>query len=199
MITVAGIGPGNPKYLTEEVREAIEKASCVLAFGRVANSLKGIRSDYIKVMSVEEVLNYSKANDDILILASGDPCFYGILEFLQKKNIVVDSVMPGLSSFQYMMAKLKKSWNNALLLSLHGRKEDLSKVKISPLTVILTDKENCPSVISSRLHKLNMKGKIYIGYNLSYEDEAILVKNIGEEIVDISPLAVVVIENEMVK
>lgn len=197
MITVGGIGPGNPKYLTEEVKEAIEKSSCVLAFGRVADSLKSIKKDYIKVTSVKEVLNYSKANEDILILASGDPCFYGILEYLKKKNVVVDKVLPGVSSFQYMMAKINKSWQNALFLSLHGRKEDLSKVKSSSLTVLLTDKENCPSYISSKLYELGVRGKIYAGFNLSYEDELIIKKDIGEEIIDISPLAVVVVENEI--
>ncbi len=197
MIIVAGIGPGNPKYLTGEVREAIEKSTCVLAFGRVAESLKHIRNNFIKVNTVEEVLNYSKAHRDILILASGDPCFYGILEYLRKKSISVDEVLPGLSSFQYMMSKLKKSWQNALLLSLHGRNEDLSKVVNSSLTVILTDKGNCPSIISSKLNGLGINGKIYIGYNLSYKDELIIEKNIGEEIIDVSPLAVVVIENEM--
>lgn len=197
MITIAGIGPGDPKYLTCEVKESIEKAECVLAFGRVAESLNSIRNDYIVVHSVDEVLNYSHEYRDILILASGDPCFYGILDFLKRKNVIIDKVLPGISSFQYMMGKLKKSWNGASFLSLHGREEELSSTKDNSLTVVLTDKTNTPSTISKRLYDLGMRGKIYVGFNLSYEDEEILTKNIGDKIDDLSSLAVVVIENEM--
>ena len=135
--------------------------------------------------------------EDILLLASGDPCFYGILEFLKKKGVPVKNVLPGLSSFQYMMARLEKSWQGAYLLSLHGRNEGLENVKDNKLTIVLTDKDNTPSIISKRLYDLGVRGTIYAGFNLSYEDERLFNVNIGEEIEDISTLAVVVIENEM--
>ena len=44
---------------------------------------------------------------------------------------------------------------------------------------------------------MGIKGGIYAGFNLSYEDERIIKAEIGKRIEDISPLAVVVIENEM--
>ena len=105
-MTVAGIGPGNPKYLTLEVKEAIEKAQCVLAFGRVSSSLKSIRTDFIEVSRVDEIVGYAHQYEDLLLLASGDPNFYGIVEFLKRKEVAIDGVLPGLSSFQYMMSSL---------------------------------------------------------------------------------------------
>lgn len=197
MITVAGIGPGNPKLVTGEVKEAIEKTETVIAFGRVSRSLGNLRKDYIEIKSVSEVLDILNRKENVLILASGDPCFYGILEYLKKKCIEVDNVLPGISSFQYMMGKLKKSWQYANFLSLHGRDEGLDNVKNNPLTIILTDKNNTPSKISKALNSLGVKGKIYAGFNLSYDDEKIVLADIGDDIEDISPLAVVVIENEM--
>ncbi|SHI06807.1 precorrin-6y C5,15-methyltransferase (decarboxylating) subunit CbiE [Sporanaerobacter acetigenes] len=197
MLTVAGIGPGNTKYLTAQVVEAINSAECIVAFGRAGESIKALRSDYIKVKNVDEVYRYSLMKENVLILASGDPCFYGILEYLKNKDILVDEVFPGLSSFQYMMGKLKKSWHNSRFLSLHGRDESLEVAFNSPMTIILTDSTNTPRVISKKLHELGLRGSMYIGYNLSYKDECILKINIGEEIEDISSLAVVVVENEM--
>jgi cobalt-precorrin-7 (C5)-methyltransferase len=44
---------------------------------------------------------------------------------------------------------------------------------------------------------MGVKGKLYTGFNLSYEDELIVEKGIGADIDDISALAVVVIENEV--
>jgi cobalt-precorrin-7 (C5)-methyltransferase len=197
MITVVGIGPGDPRYLTFDARQSIEKGDCVVAFGRVADSLKSIRQDFVIVGTVKEVLDLAKEHEDVVILASGDPCFYGILEFLKNKGIKVDNVVPGISSFQYMMTKLNKSWSGASFISLHGRCESLSKIKDSSLTIILTDKENTPSKISHRLYEMGVRGKLYAGFNLSYEDELIVQKNVGDDIEDLSPLAVVVIENEM--
>lgn len=197
MLTIAGIGPGNPRYLTCDVKIRIENANHILAFGRVANSLKVIREDIIEVNKVEEILNYIDEEKEILLLASGDPNFFGIVDFLKRKGLGIKEVLPGLSSFQYMMGKLQKSWQNANFLSLHGRDEDLEKIKSYKLSILLIDKDNSPNKISKRLYELNIKGKIYAGFNLSYDDEKIIVKNIGEEIEDISPLGVVVIENEM--
>lgn len=197
MITVAGIGPGNPKFITEEVKEAIKEAETVVAFGRVSESLKGLREDCIEVKTVGEILKFSNEKEEILILASGDPCFYGILEYLKKKDIVIYDVLPGISSFQYMMSKLKKSWHTANFLSLHGRNVGLENVKNNYLSIILTDKENTPSKISKSLYKLGVKGKIYAGFNLSYDNEKIVTTSIGDDIESISSLAVVVVENEM--
>lgn len=168
-----------------------------MAFGRVSNSLKEVGRDFIQVNRVEDIINYINIHNDLLLLASGDPNFYGIVDFLKKKGVLINKVLPGLSSFQYMMSKLEKSWQGASFLSLHGRDEGLEKVKKSELTIILTDKENSPSIISRNLKILGVKGIMYIGFNLSYDDEKIIKINIGQEVEDISTLAVVVIENEM--
>src|SRR5699024_7221424 len=186
MIIVAGVGPGDPKYMTLDVLDAIKNTPNVVAFNRVSESLVDIRKNYIKVSTVKEVLDCIEEYEEVLILASGDPCFYGILEYLKKKEVEIDKVLPGLSSFQYMMSKLNKSWHKAVFLSLHGREADLAKDQNKPLSIILTDNHNTPSSISERLGELGIKGKIYAGYNLSYEDELIIEKSIGEKIVDIS-------------
>lgn len=197
MLIVAGIGPGNPNYLTYDVREKIENAKYILAFGRIANSLKEIRDDIVEVSKVEEIVNYIDDEKDTLLLASGDPNFFGIVDFLKRKGLGVKEVLPGISSFQYMMAKLQKSWQEGVFLSLHGRNENLESIRENRLSILLIDKYNLPSKISKDLYRLNIKGKIYAGFNLSYDDEKIIVRNIGEEIEDISSLGVVVIENEM--
>ncbi len=197
MLKVAGIGPGSREYLTLEVEEQIKNTPIILAFGRIAETLKDIREDIIKVSRVDEVLEYIEDDKEILLLASGDPNFFGIVNFLKHKGIAIEEVLAGISSFQYMMSKLQKPWQNAKFLSLHGREEDLNIVKRHNLCIILIDKDNMPSSISKTLYNLGIRGTIYAGFNLSYDDENIITKNIGEEIDDISSLGVVVIENEM--
>jgi len=197
MLTVAGIGPGNTKYLTLDVAERIKKAEVIIAFGRVGGSIKSIRDDYKEVNRVDEIIDYLDDKRDVLLLASGDPNFFGIVEYLKRKGVAIKEVLPGISSFQYMMAKLEKSWQDAKFISLHGRDFDLSKILDHKLTIALIDKNNNPSYISRELYKLGANGTMYIGFNLSYDVEKIIKVNIGEEIEDNSSLGVVVIENEM--
>lgn len=197
MLTVAGVGPGNPRYLTVDVVEKIKEAETIIAFGRVGHSIKTIRDDYIEVNRVDQVIDILDKDRDNLLLASGDPNFFGIVEFLKRKGVKVDRVLPGLSSFQYMMSKLQKSWQECIFVSLHGRDHDLKDVVDHRMIIILIDKINSPSYISKELDKLGMKGRMYVGFNLSYDDEKIIRANIGDEIEDYTSLGVVVIENEM--
>lgn len=197
MLTVAGVGPGNKEYLTKIVENKIKQTKNVLAFGRIGESLKDIRSDIIKVSKVAEVLGFIEEDKEILLLASGDPNFYGIVNFLKNRGVEIKEVLPGISSFQYMMSKLQKPWENVNFLSLHGRVDDLEKAKNYKTSIILIDIDNMPSSISKDLYELGIRGNLYVGFNLSYENEKIVSKKIGDEIEDISSLGVVVVENEM--
>ena len=113
----------------------------------ISNSLKHIREDIKTIEKVVHIDKLLEKHEEILILASGDPCFYGIVEYLKRKNIKIERIMPGLSSFQYMMAKLGISWQGANFLSLHGRMESLETVKENKISIILIDKDNTPSKI----------------------------------------------------
>lgn len=197
MIKVVGMGPGNIKYLTMEAICAIKSADMVIAFGRIASTAKILVKDVIEVNKVQDIIENLDAKVTTAILASGDPCFFGIIDYLMKKDVVIDEVIPGISSFQYMMTKLKKSWQDALLISLHGRDESLEAVIKSRLSVILTDTKNTPNSISKKLCNLGVIGHMYTGYNLSYDEEAIVSNKIGDEIEIAGNISVVVIENEM--
>lgn len=197
MLRIAGVGPGHPRYLTIDVAERTKNADEIIAFGRVGSSIKDIRSDFIQVNRVDQVIEKLDDRKDILLLASGDPNFFGIVNYIKGKGVYIDEVLPGLSSFQYMMAKLKKSWQDAKFISLHGRNFDLGKIVEDELIIALIDKNNSPTYISKELCKLGLKGNIYVGFNLSYDDEKIRKAKIGDKIEDYSSLGVVVIENQV--
>lgn len=208
MIYLIGMGPGNLDNLTMEAVDILKHSTKVVSFGRIGTTAESLNRNVIKVKSISEIGSIlenlekenKKQNDSIVIsvLASGDPCFYGILEFLKKQRIEIARVIPGVSSIQYMMAELQMSWHNANLLSFHGREEErgekIKKILKSPLSIILTDKKNTPSVISKELHDKNMTGTLYAGFDLSYPEEQIIKADIGEEIEHESALAVVVVE-----
>lgn len=193
MITVAGAGPGHPDYLTQEVRDALRQTPKVFAFGRIAKSLGSLREDIVPLRRIDEILEYSFGEEEILILVSGDPTFYSMLSYLGSKGIAVQRVMPGLSSFQYLMAKLQLPWQDAQLVSFHGRPAEIERLVRGELSIALIDAEQGANFISTQLASRGVQGDIIIGYDLSYETECIVTMRIGETIAEPSSLGVVVV------
>ena len=99
MLTIAGVGPGNIKYMTMDVIEKIKNSNNIIAFGRVGESIKPLEKDYTQVNRVDQIIDYLNINEEALLLASGDPNFFGIVEYLKRNNVKIKEVLPGLSSF----------------------------------------------------------------------------------------------------
>lgn len=197
MITLAGAGPGNIKLLTQETIEAITNAEQVIAFPRIAEDIKPLCKRVIQVKTVQEINRYAAAEkDDVLVLASGDANFFGIAEYLRRNKIKIKKILCGISSVQYFAAKLNISQQNIKTFSFHGRDMNYDELKNETRFFLLTDKKNNPLAVSTGLKEIGFSGKIYIGYNLSYDDEIIEIHNIGDDFKIKSDLNAVFIENE---
>lgn len=194
MIRVCGAGPGNPKYLTKDVLEVLETAERVIAFGRIAETLQLLRQDIVKIESITQVLDFIEDTEDVAILASGDPLFYGITDYLKRNDVVIDEIHPGISSVQYLMTRLQKPWQNAVLMSLHGREEDLLSLEKASLAIILTDRTHNADWISFKLKEAGMDRKMTVGIDLSYPEERIIEGRTGERFDIQTGLSVVVVE-----
>ncbi len=196
MIYLVGMGPGHIDYLTRDAIEIVSKMDHNLAFGRIAETAHQLTRNVTTVSKLEEVAKHLKHMGDTAVLASGDACFYGILDFLQSRQVKIARIIPGITSFQYMMNQLQISWQKSNFFSLHGRNQNYYDILNSDLAVILTDKHNSPDIISRKLFELGGAGTIYAGFDLSYESEIILEKQIGEPIPEVSSLSTVIIDIE---
>lgn len=196
MIYLIGMGPGHLNYLTREAIEIISTIDRNIAFGRISETAHLLTLNVTTVNKLDDVIKHLKHKGDIAVLASGDACFFGILDFLQERQVQIDKVVPGITSFQYMLSRLKMSWQNASFFSLHGRVQNYYEILNSELSVILTDKHNSPDNISKKLYELGGSGKIYVGYDLSYDTEMIIEKNIGDPIPSVSSLSTIIVEIE---
>ena len=195
-LTVAGAGPGNIELLTQEAICAIKDADIVAGFERIASDVKPIRNDVKTLNGISEILDLPIEAKKVLVLASGDPCFFGITEFIKNKNIKIEKVITGISSMQYFMGKLQKQWQSLPFYSLHGRETDFTEMRSKESFFILTDKTNNPDTISARLKEEGFKGRLFVGYNLSYPDESIEEYTIGDKIIVKSFLNTVLVKNE---
>ena len=198
-VYVVGIGPGDKGYILPKAVDTLQKSDLIVGFERAIESLDFIKGNKIVVKKIAEILNFINSDEykNISIAASGDPLFYGITDYLKKNYSGNIEIIPGLSSFQYMMGRLGKSWQGSFLGSLHGREENFHQVvEENSLSIWLTDTKHSPSYMCKVLEEKNIKAQIYVGENLSYDDEKITIGTI-EEIKDMqfSNLCVVVIEN----
>ncbi|MCB2289538.1 precorrin-6y C5,15-methyltransferase (decarboxylating) subunit CbiE [Clostridium sp. CS001] len=199
MIYIVGIGPGNPKYIIPLAVEVMEKVDIIIGFERAIESAPNINVEKVVVKTLKEIMDYISKNMDknIAIIASGDPCFYGISNYIKNNFSGEIEIVPGISSFQYLMCKLQKPWQNAYLGSMHGRQEEFIEiVGQNKTSVWLTDKSNSPQALCKRLYENNIKVSVYVGEELSYPQERI-VKGTVEQIMNenFNDLSVVVIEN----
>lgn len=182
MIYVVGIGPGNPKYLTNIAEDIIFKSDYVLSYKRVKETIEPM-AKIIEIDSLKEItdfLNEHMNEDvDISVLASGDPSFFGIGEYLSKRYKV--KTIPGISCVSYMAGYENISLNDVTSISFHGR--ELNKDLISnDKLMIYTDSKNNPDSISKWLYGEGYRGKIVVGFNLSYDDETVDRYEIGDDI-----------------
>ena len=188
MIYIVGLGPGHKDYILPKALDILDKSHIVLGFKRALDSLNIEENKKVylkKLLDIDKFLcnndqSYNckdkKLNTNISIVASGDPTFYGITNYIKTKASLDFEIIPGLSSFQYLTSKAKIPWNNAYLGSLHGRNEDFIEcVNKKPLSIWLTDNENTPRELCRKLYNENIKCEVVIGENLSYEDEVITI------------------------
>ena len=225
MIYIVGLGPGHKDYIMTKALEIMKKSDIIIGFKRAIDSLEFIENKKIYINKLSDIdkficddvcnevfdeicgeenqeadISTSKKvkYNNISIVASGDPTFYGITNYIKSKTVLETEVIPGISSFQYLTCKLKLPWNNAYLGSLHGRCEEfLGKINDNNLSIWLTDKDNNPAVLSKILQEAEIKCKVIIGENLSYEDEIISEGN-PEEFINttFSPLSIFIVDKD---
>ncbi len=182
-INVVGLGAGNIDYLTGAGRKCIVSSDILIGGERqledISSLLKPSQEKYIlkKLSHMIEYIEREIVHKNITVVVSGDTGFYSLLSYMKKNLLDTEfNVIPGISSFQYLFARLGESWENYSLCSMHGRELDIIDAlkKSTAGIILLTDSENSPYYIGRILMKNNfLDVKIVVGERLSYEDERI--------------------------
>ena len=201
-VTVLGIGMGDGDTLTLEADKACRKADLIIGAKRIAESL----SAYGKPLSfailpkdIEKIVKES-SGQRFVVAMSGDTGFYSgtkkLLPLLSGMNV---RVMPGISSIPYFCSRIGESWDDALLVSAHGRYCNLvSKVRENRKVFALTGGDLGIKEIAALLSENGLGYvKLTAGENLSYENERI-TRGTADEFKEreFDSLAVLLAENE---
>ena len=111
-------------------------------------------------------------------------------------------VICGISSVVYFMSKIGLSWDDAKITSAHGKSCNLiSMIRENPKVFSILGTGDAVAKLAQKLAEYGMgEVALYVGENLSYEDEAIFVKR-ARELTDYEgqALSVVCAVNEQAK
>lgn len=200
-IIIAGAGSGDESQLTHEVREALMNSDVILASSRFRKLIPPDKRiiDLKDFDSSFNQLEHEHGNK--LILLSGDPCLYSLLPVIKKRfqneNI---RVLPGISSLQILCAYAGELWNDAIILSGHGRALRagvfLNLVERNKLVILFCDKRISPQWACQNLIRINGSPEIFIGCNLGHDDEKIFHGHPEEFLHDTFPeLSIMLVKN----
>lgn len=188
-IIVAGIGPGAREYVVPKALKAIENAKVLVGGSRALADFarEGQKTFAIKV-NIKAVMNFigeELKQNDVVVMVSGDPGYYSLLSSLRKNfSIEQIKVIPGLSSMQVAFAKIALPWQEASLLSFHGRvpkDEDLVYVKGRIIGMLTDNKFNSGRIAEYLIERgWDKNARAYICSRLSYPDEKIACLSLEE-------------------
>src|SRR3712207_167225 len=184
-IVIFSIGPGNVDYITEVAKKRLQESDLIVGSIRQIEDVESCYSGKTEIFvykKLQEMLEKVKKSEKqaISILVSGDSGYYSLVPYLKKNLQERFTVIPGISSFQYLFSKLGENWQEYHLGSVHGRKLDYSQVLAAENKglILLTDEEENPKKIAKELYENGFRGiDIIVGENLSYKNENISFYN----------------------
>ena len=177
-ISLVGIGMGAEKTLTLEGKKALNEAELLIGAKRMTEAVQKPGQMVLHEYRSEKIVEYIKEHPKyrtVAIALSGDVGFYsGAKKLIDQLDGNVE-VICGISSVVYFMSKIGLSWDDAKIVSAHGRNCNLiSLIRHNPKVFSILGTEDGVAVLASRLVYYGLGDvTLYVGENLSYENEKI--------------------------
>ena len=202
-IYVIGAGVEGQEGFPRRVLELIGKADLLLGGERQLELFPDFPGEKVTIGSnLGEVVERLKKNERrAVVLASGDPLFFGIGRYLLR-NLPDEELefVPNVSSVQYAFAKIKEPWDDAVFVSAHGRglKGAVDRIVANDKAAVLTDEENTPKAIAAELIERGRDGyAAWLCENLGTAEERIIATDVkGLLEIEAAPLNVLILIKE---
>ncbi len=222
-IYLVGIGMGAAASMTGRAAAAIERCDYLIGARRMLETFRETRRirqnpekpgksgtakepEYAEAYVAEEIVSLiqeQKKRQCIGILFSGDTGFYSGAGKLAQRlaefpGLYDVEVIPGISSVSYLAARLQTVWEDASIVSLHGREENfIQTVSRSSRTFLLLGGKDAGSRMLQKLLEYGLDDvTVRAGSSLSYPDEKIISGRPSElSDKDVEGLCTALIEN----
>jgi precorrin-6Y C5,15-methyltransferase (decarboxylating) len=175
---VIGMDTDGRRPLSEAARAAIDGAVLIIGEPRHLAALPSHRAEtrpYPRPFSDLDRLLRRQAGQTVVLLASGDPLLFGVGGYLTR-TLSLERVTfhPAVSSLQTAFARAGLPWQEAELVSLHGRplRQLRGRLRRNRLYGLLTDADSHPAAVADELvaHGLGAS-TVWIAEALGLPDE----------------------------
>ena len=202
-VQVIGVGPGGYGLLTLEARMAIDAADAVFAAARHAHLASRALPLEPLADAPRRVRKALDRGERTAVLVSGDPCLYSFLGMLRRElGAERIEVLPGLGAIQALCARMGALWQDAKIVSGHGRALSVSAlghhVRTHARTILFCDAGRGAAWAARALLAEGLDGvRMCVGERLSLPDER-LTRGMPSEIAngDFDPLCLAWFEND---
>lgn len=192
-ITLVGIGMGNPGLLTGEARSAIAEADYLFGAKRLLEAVAELKKPdavqkaaYLPGQILPELKDIQKKQRPAkaALLFSGDTGFYSgaaaMHEALKAALVAGElagtlKICPGISSLSYLAARAGMSWQDARIVSTHGKEADVGGVvrKEKKVFLIVSGAEDMRKLAGELTASSLDSVRLTVGYQMSYPNERI--------------------------
>jgi precorrin-6Y C5,15-methyltransferase (decarboxylating) len=177
-VTVLGLGM-SPADLTPAARERLLGAEILAGGRRLLDYFPDHPAEKVvlerQVAATLRELASRLGSRRLVILASGDPNFYGVgplaVEIFGRERV---EILPNLTAVQAAAARLQVAWQDARVVSLHGRsaRELGPALAAAGKLFVYTDPKNSPAAIARELLARGAAGaRMAVLENLGQPDE----------------------------
>lgn len=187
-IYIIGIGPGSSEYLTKKAVDTVKTSDYTVGSTRAIDLFDDVNNKI--AFNVKDLLDKLEKGVDLAIegntvsiLSTGDPGFSGVLNTVlriaNEKNFPEEKieVIPGISSLQLAAARNHIQWDNANVMTFHGREniEDILKViNNGKITIALPSKKVRDMAQFLLDNGVDEHREVVVCERLSYDDEKIV-------------------------
>jgi precorrin-6Y C5,15-methyltransferase (decarboxylating) len=200
-VYIIGVGEDGLDGLTEAGRRLIASAELLVGEEHVLALIPETHATRLAVgTSLDEAIAKidGARHQRIVVLAEGDPLFYGVARYLCDK-LGKDSfeVLPHVSTMQLAFARVKESWEEAFLTNLatHGLDRVLEQIRSAEKVGLFTSEEHPPREVAQAL--LDQRIDYFTAYiceNLGAPDERVTRSELSDLVdQEFSPLNVMIL------
>lgn len=200
-VHILGIGDDGLDGLTSAARALLDAAEVIVGSTHALAAVGAVRGQCFAVDGdPEEVARTvaAHASQRVVVLATGDPLFYGTARFLcERLGKDRFEVVPHVSSMQLAFARVKESWDEAYLTNLANQQLDraIERIRTAERVGLFTTDELTPAHVAQAL--LDRGIDYFLGYvceNLGSPDERVTQGELAELVEQrFSPLNVMIL------
>jgi precorrin-6Y C5,15-methyltransferase (decarboxylating) len=157
-VTLVGIGDDGCVGLTSRALGAVARAQVLVGGRRHLAFFAEHPGDKLAlgtdVAAVLDRVTELAEDRNVCVLASGDPLFFGIgRRVIERIGADHVEVIPQPSSIQLAFARAGLAWDDAAVISLHGRPIEgcVARLRRHAKVAVLTDEERSPARIAARM------------------------------------------------